>query len=240
MLDRHSGVALWRQIEDSLAHDIGNKLLRDRMPNETELATQFAVNRHTIRRALQALEARGLVRIEQGRGTFVQEEMIDYQLGRRTRFSHSLQKQHLAGQSQVLHVKTEAATPEICQHLGLAVESHVLHIEALDIVDERVVGVCHQYFPLPRFQGFETFYTSQPNTNLALKAFGIHQYQRKSSRISARLPESGQAQLLSQTKFQPLLCVESVYSDANSQIIEYGITHFTGDAVQIYLEAETF
>jgi GntR family phosphonate transport system transcriptional regulator len=190
--------------------------LRNRQPNETDLATRFAVNRHTIRRALQAIEAQGLVRIEQGRGTFVQEELIDCQLGRRTRFSHSLQKQHLAGQS------------------------HVLHIEALDIVDERVVGVCHQYFPLPRFQGFETFYTSQPNTNLALKAFGIHQYQRKSSRISARLPESGQAQVLSQTKFQPLLCVESVYSDADSQIIEYGITHFTGDAVQIYLEAETF
>jgi len=124
--------------------------LRDRLPNETDLATRFAVNRHTIRRALQAIEAQGLVRIEQGRGTFVQEELIDYQLGRRTRFSHSLQKQHLAGQS------------------------HVLHIEALDIVDERVVGVCHQYFPLPRFQGFEAFYTSQPNTNLALKTFVLN------------------------------------------------------------------
>ncbi|QBC42426.1 hypothetical protein C1H71_01845 [Iodobacter fluviatilis] len=89
----------------------GHKILRDRLPNETDLATRFAVNRHTIRRALQAIEAQGLVRIEQGRGTFVQEELIDYQLGRRTRFSHSLQKQYLAGQSQVLHVKTEAATP---------------------------------------------------------------------------------------------------------------------------------
>lgn len=240
MLDRDSGTALWRQIEISLASDIGNKTLRDRIPNETDLAMRFCVNRHTIRRALQALEARGLVRIEQGRGTFVQEEMIDYQLGRRTRFSHSLQNQQLAGQSRILKSKAEPGDDDICQHLGLASNSPVLHIEALDIVDDRVVGLCHQYFPLPRFQGFETLYNSVDHIDQALQHFGIHNCLRKSSRISARLPEAGQAQMLAQTRFQPLLCVESIYTDSNHEVIEYGITHFTGDAVQLYIEAESF
>jgi GntR family phosphonate transport system transcriptional regulator len=52
MLDRDSGTALWRQIELILTSDIRHKVLRDRLPNETDLATRFAVNRHTIRRAL--------------------------------------------------------------------------------------------------------------------------------------------------------------------------------------------
>jgi GntR family phosphonate transport system transcriptional regulator len=37
-----------------------------------------------------------------------------------------------------------------------------------------------------------------------------------------------------------LLCVESIYTDSNHEVIEYGITHFTGDAVQLYIEAESF
>ncbi|MEN9658693.1 MAG: hypothetical protein RL571_2158 [Pseudomonadota bacterium] len=166
--------------------------------------------------------------------------LIDYQLGRRTRFSRSLQKQQLAGRSRILKSQTEPASKDICQHLGMTSNSAVLHIEALDIVDDRVVGLCHQYFPLPRFHGFDTIYDSVDHIDQALQQFGINNLQRKSSRISARLPEPGQAQMLAQTKFQPLLCVESIYTDAQHHAAEYGITHFTGDAVQLYIEAGTF
>jgi GntR family transcriptional regulator, transcriptional repressor for pyruvate dehydrogenase complex len=43
----------------------------DRLPPEGELATSFGVSRTVIREAMKALEAVGVVRIEQGRGTFV-------------------------------------------------------------------------------------------------------------------------------------------------------------------------
>ncbi len=91
-VERGSGVALWRQIEETLAGEIARKQLRERLPNEATLAERFGVNRHTIRRAVQALEARGMVRIEQGRGTFVQEEFIDYKLGKRSRFFRTVWK----------------------------------------------------------------------------------------------------------------------------------------------------
>ena len=88
MVERGSGIAVWRQIGESLADDIRNKLYLagEQLPSEPELAAKFAVNRHTIRRAMGELEQSGLVRIEQGRGTFVQEHAIDYAIGKRTRF----------------------------------------------------------------------------------------------------------------------------------------------------------
>lgn len=46
----------------------GNKL-----PSEAELAAQFGVSRTAIREALRMVSAKGLIRIEKGRGIFVQD-----------------------------------------------------------------------------------------------------------------------------------------------------------------------
>ena len=67
---RGSGVSAWRQIADALRDEIASGVLAagERMPTEAELALRFGVNRHTLRRALAALAADGLVRADQGRG----------------------------------------------------------------------------------------------------------------------------------------------------------------------------
>lgn len=43
----------------------------ERLPTETSLASLFRVSRTVIREAMQALQATGIIRIEQGRGTFI-------------------------------------------------------------------------------------------------------------------------------------------------------------------------
>ncbi len=91
-LARGKGMALWRQIAERLESDIvaGRHRPGERLPTEHRMAETFAVNRHTVRRAVASLEEAGLVRIEQGRGTFVQESVVDYRVKQRTRFSENL------------------------------------------------------------------------------------------------------------------------------------------------------
>jgi GntR family phosphonate transport system transcriptional regulator len=94
-LPRGDGVALWRQIASRLEEAItsGQLVSGARLPTEAELAEALAVNRHTIRRAMEELTSRGLVRVEQGRGSFVAEEVVEYPLGSRTRFSEIIRSQ---------------------------------------------------------------------------------------------------------------------------------------------------
>src|SRR5215471_654136 len=84
-----SGITLWRRIADELAQDIagGGYASGERLPGENDMARRFGVNRHTVRRALAELTGRGLVRAEQGSGTFVDTARLAYPITARTRFS---------------------------------------------------------------------------------------------------------------------------------------------------------
>ena len=94
---RQDGVALWRQIATRLQHDIGAGIYPPggRLPTEAELSQQFRVNRHTVRRALEELSRGGLVRVEQGRGSFVAEDVLEYAVEARTRFSEWIRRHNM-------------------------------------------------------------------------------------------------------------------------------------------------
>jgi GntR family transcriptional regulator len=74
-LDPRSGVPAYRQLVDQVRHAITLGLLRpgDQLPPVREVVTQITINPNTVHRAYRDLEAEGLVRGEQGRGTFVLE-----------------------------------------------------------------------------------------------------------------------------------------------------------------------
>ncbi|WP_028449273.1 MULTISPECIES: phosphonate metabolism transcriptional regulator PhnF [Chitinibacter] len=225
--------AIWRQIAATLANEIAAKTLQGQLPVEAALASRFAVNRHTVRRALQALESQGLVRIEQGRGTFVQEDLIAYRMGRRERFSHSLASQRLQGSSEVVGHSEISANDELARIFELPVGSPLLQIDLLDKVEQQVLGVCTEYVPLPRCAGVLAALQETGSMVAALTAVGIEGVNRRQSRVTARMPKPQVAAQLAQPKSQPVLYVESVYQDAAGQVVEYGITRFAGNAIEL-------
>nr|WP_307327010.1 FCD domain-containing protein [Microbacterium sp. SORGH_AS_1204] len=62
------------EVVDGLFDDIvARRLLADQaLPSEPELGERFDVSRVTVREAVKTLQARGVVRVESGRGSFVQ------------------------------------------------------------------------------------------------------------------------------------------------------------------------
>ncbi|WZH38552.1 MAG: FCD domain-containing protein [Microbacterium enclense] len=62
------------EVVDGLFDDIvARRLVADQaLPSESELGERFDVSRVTVREAIKTLQARGVVRVESGRGSFVQ------------------------------------------------------------------------------------------------------------------------------------------------------------------------
>jgi len=73
-----SSVPLYRQIVEQVKRLVALGALRpgDRLPTVRELAARARVNRNTAARAIQLLEADGLVRTRVGQGTFVEQVEI--------------------------------------------------------------------------------------------------------------------------------------------------------------------
>lgn len=239
-LQRESGTTLWHQIAQSLEEEITTRRIQGRLPSEAELAIRFGVNRHTVRQATKSLAERGIVSVMHGRGTFVREGLLDYQVGRSIRFAHSVAKARRVGQSKVQWAGPVTPPNEVLQALGLPADGKALRIDSWDVVDkdDRIVGIAIQYFPLPRFAGFDEAYRETGKTHVALARYGIAKFERRFSRVSARMPDRDIARQLQQAPTLPVLYVETLYVDEQDRPIEYSITHFNGSVIQVVVEPE--
>jgi GntR family phosphonate transport system transcriptional regulator len=235
---RTSGVAVWKQIEVQLALEIRDRRYADtgRLPSENELARRFAVNRHTLRQALAALQDAGIITIERGRGAFVQPDWLDYTLARRTRFSENVLQNRLQPSMQLLGAREVAATDKVAQLLALPRGERVLHAEFLDEAGGVPVAMATMSFPSARFAGLLERLQQAPHVSAVLREFGVTDYYRKHNRITTQLPDEALARLLRQPPTRPVLVVESVDVDADGTPIKYGETRFSGDRVQLIVD----
>ena len=237
-LARGQGVALWRQIAATLEGEIagGTKAPGERLPTEAVLTLRFGVNRHTVRRALEDLEARGLIRVEQGRGAFVAEDVVDYRLGPRTRFSEVVRRQNREPAGRILRVAELPAETQLAEALGLRRGRLVLRVERLGLANGRPVVLGIHNMPLPRCAAAAGALERDASITAALAACGVADYRRKSSRITARLPTPEEAELLQQSRSRPVLVAESLNIDPDGLPVDWTVAVYAAGRVQLVVE----
>src|SRR3990167_2713220 len=207
--------SFWARIANELAEAIARGVYEpgQRLPSEHVLAEQYGVNRHTIRRSLASMCQKGLVRITQGSGTYVEDFAVDLIIGKRTRHRQNMAQAGLQGRFEVQDAQRTRATAAMAQALQLHVSDRV--------------------FPLPRFERLEAVLRETGSITDAFTAHGVTDYTRKESRITAQLPGPEVAALLKQPVNRPVLFVTSVNVDGAGVPIEFASTWFAGDRVKL-------
>lgn len=230
---------LYLQIADELRHNIEESVFSvgDQLPPELELSKRFGVHRHTLRRAVEILRQEGIVDVERGRGTFVVAP-IALPIGKRVRFNNALKAQSLSLTWQVLRVVEMKADSKLAQRLEIELGASVILFERLSMVDELPINISSSHFPGQKFPNLMVhceIYRSI--SQMLLKEYGCD-HLRRSTRISARLARPRDARLLKMPANSPILLSESINVDQTGTVIEYGVTRFRGDRMELVMEQD--
>lgn len=233
-INRQLGETVYSQIARSLEDEIQHYYKAgDFLPSEQELAIRFAVNRHTVRRAIEQLIKSGLVERQHGRGTVVLDVPLDYTIGKVTRFTETLELLGNATSSEIIRKLVIPARNGIARRLQLAQNDDVIWIESLRYANNNPVCVISHFLPLVRFPDLLIQYAGGSLHEFIQHRYGIT-LRRHESLVTAENPQGEDAALLAMPVNRPLLRVKSInVCVQDGSPLEYGLTRFRADRIQL-------
>lgn len=233
---------LWQSICDTLRADILQGVWHEgaRLPTEAELAQRFDVNRHTIRRALQALAQEGLVQSRRGAGVFLRASPVRYPISARTRFRQNLLSAGRTPSRKMLSLTRQAASATDAQALELMAGAPVHVMEAVSFADDQPISLARSCFCATRFPELGAALENFGSVTRALAHMGVADYWRKSTRLTGHNATPVQARHLQLAPGDALILSEAINIDAAGTPLEYGRTYFAGSRVELVLEGSDF
>ena len=122
-----------------------------KLPSEAELTAEHGVSRITVRQALGALQAEGLIVKLHGKGAFVSHPRAAQSLNRLEGLNEAMAAEQHAVSSRRLVWREVKAQGAIARRLGLPAGESVYHLRTLRYLDREPLSVNDSY--LPRFLG---------------------------------------------------------------------------------------
>lgn len=232
------GVTLWRRVADEIEQAIaaGTYSPGTKLPSELDIAGRLGVNRHTVRRAIAALSEQGLLRAERGSGTFIEARRISYPIRSRTRFSEIIGGAGHTVSGRLVASCIEKAETPIAERLKLATGALVVRLELVRHADRVPICASTSWLPAARFADAARIYGSTSSITKMLARFGVRDYRRKSTHITAGVACASDTQSLQIAATRPILVVESVDSDGDGAPILTTRARFAGDRIELMID----
>jgi GntR family transcriptional regulator len=219
---------LYQQLRDELAEKIARRVWRpgESIPTEAELAASHGIAVGTVRKAINALVADGLVEPQQGRGTFVRRPRFDSSLFRF--FRHSGFDEHAVPGSRLLEREVVAATPDqVREALKLQLNERTIRMSRLRLAADRPFLREQIWLPYAQFEPLLTVPESEIGDLL------YPAYERLCGQVVARAEEvltvgaadADDSRLLGVERGAPLVMIDRLALSFEGRPIEWRRSH---------------
>lgn len=220
---------LTRGLRDAITQGVVGP--EEALPAERDLATDFAVSRMTVRKALDTLVAEGLLIRRHGAGTFVAGR-VEKQFAKLSSFTEDMAARGRTVRSEWLMRADGAVTPDESLMLGLSPGAAVYRFRRIRFADDMPMAIEHSAisgFALPNCDAVgDSLYD-------ALDAAGTLPV-RALQRLRAVVFNAEQAKLLGVDKGAPGLFIERRGFLDDGRAVEATQSWYRGDAYDFIAE----
>ncbi|WP_083528509.1 phosphonate metabolism transcriptional regulator PhnF [Hyphomicrobium sp. CS1BSMeth3] len=229
--------AIWSRLTLELRGEIlsGRFAEHEQLPGENDLAELFSVHRHTVRKAIRALEGEGLLRVRHGSGTYINREVIDYHIGVRTRFTENLMRHGLSSRGDLLACTTVAVPEDVANALALdaGAGAEVIRLDLLRYAANQPMSFATHYLQAGRFDGIDLRFAELRSLTSALKTFGIEDYIRIETLVSGRLPTELERANLKIASTSPIFEIRGRNATRDGKVFLYTVARMPCLRVQL-------
>lgn len=235
-LGQGSSLPLYQQLQRALREAIDQRILApdEALPAERQLATDLAVSRITVRKAIDGLVNEGLLVRRPGSGNFINNR-IEKNFAKLTSFSEDMRARGRTPRSVWLKRAAGTVTPEEALRLRLSPGAPVYRFHRIRYADD--APMCLEYA------------TIVASCLPSLEAVGVSMYEaleqagnrpvRALQRLSALLINAEQAELLQAKQGDAGLSVERLGFLPDGRAVEFCRSYFRGDMYDFVAELST-
>lgn len=231
---------LYDQVYQTLLQQIGDGTypVQHKLPSEKELSELFNVSRITIRQALNQLQLEHLVYKIQGKGTFVSAPKTFQNISQLQGFAEAMTHMGHEVFNIVKEFRFIPATPQIASKLKLSINSTVVEIKRIRLVDRKPVSFELTYLPEAIGMALQQINLATRDIFLAIEEDLSIPLGHADLNIDATLADEELSELLQVDIHAPLLRVERLTHDHAGHPIDFEYLYFSGENFQYRLRVD--
>ncbi len=233
-IDRRSPIPLYYQLAEAIKEGIrtGDLQPGDQLPSERDLSEYVAVSRMTARHAIAHLVTEGVVMAQHGRGTFVAEPKMTYDVFNLVGFTEETMRSGGVVVSRVLEQAVGTPTPRVAAELNLAPDATVTRIVRLRSTSDMPLLLETSYVPTDVCPGLQLHdLTAQSLYTLLEQHYGLRLAYAQQT-LEATTANDYESALFGIPAGMAMLLVEGVTFLEHGGVVEYFKAVYRADRVK--------
>lgn len=227
-------VAKHIQLSRALARRVAEELSSGQtVPSERELMAEYGLSRATVRRAVEALIADGLLQRVPAKGTFVVEPRVESQLHLAS-FTQDMRRRGFTPRTLLVSCAEQVPTAEAARALEMAQDQTAWHISRIRLADDQPIAVETGWYPTATFPGLEREDLTGSLYEIFAQRYGCT-IDSAGQTLWGETADRTVARQLQATTSTPLLVFQRT-SSAQGKPLEYVTSRYRGDRYQVHME----
>ena len=237
MVDRQSSEKVYAQIVRFLTSDIESNFdAGDKYFSETQLSERYAVNRHTIRRAVEILTRQNLLTKRLGSGLYVADKRTVYPIQQSLRLTDAFKTLGLQLHVQVLSMDKVTPSRSISEAFALKPRQQIVCVKTLRYLTDPyqpIALISHYFTPQLSLKAVQGYHGDASLGDYLLQQGCATQLKRAQSSVSHVALKTEHSQHLALAFGSTALKIKTRTVDAQQQLFEYSVSLFPADLIQL-------